>query len=244
MSAGLTPHEFAARIDHALLRPDASFADVERTCQEASHYGFASVSVNPGLVGLCAYRLADTPVAVNAAVAFPFGQLPIPAKVWEANLVLDQGATEIDYVVNLTEVKAGSVGYVATEMQQIVDVCHARDARCTVIFETCFLTDREKRVLCDVATDIRPDFVRTSTGFGSGDATPHDVELMRRHTGPNTGVKAYSATTTLSNAVTLIDLGAARIGSSEGVALIAELVGTHSREQKGGFAGDPRKPAL
>ena len=221
---------FAAMIDHTLLRPDATTEQFETLCAEAAREGFAMVAINPYPVSLCASLLAGTGVGVGAAIAFPLGQLTVAQKVAETRSAITDGATEIDYVVNMTELKAGHTEYVAEEMRRIVDACREAGVISKVIFENWYLSETEKRRLCEVALEVRPDFVKTSTGFGPGGATLEDVSLMAGIVGGAVQVKAAGGIRTLDDALAFIAAGATRIGTSSGVALAAEFAarfGTH-----------------
>ncbi|WP_051208628.1 deoxyribose-phosphate aldolase [Propionicicella superfundia] len=206
----------------SLLRAAASFADHERLCRLAVRHGIAAVAVTPAQVGLCAYRLAGTPVRVGTVVAFPLGQSSIAAKVWETDHVLAHGATEVGYVVNLTELREGNRGYVATEMQHVVDACRAGGAAAKVIVEASLLSDAQVREVCDIATDIGPDLLVTATGCAPADRPARTVELMRHHTGPGIGIEAACDIVTPAQARMLLDCGAARLLSATWPALLAD----------------------
>lgn len=223
MNESLNPQTLAKFFDHTLLKADATFEGFEKLCSEAAEYGFAMVAINPFPVPFCADQLRGTGVNVGAAIAFPLGQLSIEAKVWESIHAIEQGADEIDYVVNLTELKAGNRAYVADEMAQIVEACRSRQVISKVIFENCYLTEDEKLTLCQVAAEVRPDFVKTSTGFGTGGATFADVELMVKNVGEHVKVKAAGGVRTLADALRFIELGVSRIGSSSGVSIVDDF---------------------
>lgn len=223
MNESLNPQTLAKFFDHTLLKADATFEGFEKLCSEAAEYGFAMVAINPFPVPFCADQLRGTGVNVGAAIAFPLGQLSIEAKVWESIHAIEQGADEIDYVVNLTELKAGNRAYVADEMAQIVEACCSRQVISKVIFENCYLTEDEKLTLCQVAAEVRPDFVKTSTGFGTGGATFADVELMVKNVGEHVKVKAAGGVRTLADALRFIELGVSRIGSSSGVSIVDDF---------------------
>ena len=183
----------------------------------------ASVCVNQAHAALAAELLGDSDVEVCVTVAFPLGASSIYAKVQETRDALDHGAQEVDYVVNVTRVRAHDWDYVQEEMASIVAVCHEVGARAKVIFENCYLSSEEKVELCRIASEVGIDFVKTSTGFGSGGATPEDVRLMRENTREGIEVKAAGGIRTADDALTYLSLGATRLGCSAGIPIIEEL---------------------
>ena len=221
--ARYTLNDLARLVDHTNLRPDATRADIERLCNEARSHHFRMVAVNSVQSRLCAELLEGTDVHVGAAISFPLGQTTIAAKVFETRDALSNGADEIDYVVNLTEVKAGDWDYVREEMSQVVAACREVGAISKVIFENCLLTQGEKLRLCEIASEVLPDFVKTSTGFSSGGATVEDVRLMRGHVDPRVKVKAAGGIRTADSFLDMVRAGAERIGCSAGVAIVEEL---------------------
>ena len=183
--------QLAQYFDHTLLRADATPADFAAFCADCRRYGFAMAAINSAPVRRVKELLRGSPVHVGAAIGFPLGQTRIDVKLLETRLAIEDGADEIDYVVNLTELKAGNLDYVQREMASIVALCREKGVLSKVIFENCYLTDAEKRSLCAIAREVGPDFVKTSTGFGTGGATFADVELMVREVGP--GVRVVDA---------------------------------------------------
>ena len=173
-----TLDDLSRLIDHTNLHPDATEADMIKLCDEAKRYHFKMVAINQTQSHFCAQQLAGTDIDTGAAIAFPLGQTSIAAKVFETRDALANGANEIDYVVNLTQVKEGNWDYVADEMRQIVAVCNEAGVPSKVIFENCYLTNDEKLRLCEIARAVKPTFVKTSTGFGTEGATVEDVALM------------------------------------------------------------------
>lgn len=218
-----TRSEIAAMIDHTLLKADATRQGFEKLCKEAKEYGFAMVAINPAPVALCKELLVGSSVHVGAAIAFPLGQTTIEDKVRETEVAIGNGADEIDYVVNITQLKEGNTSYVEDEMRRIVDVCRAHDVLIKVIFENCYLTDDEKRTLASIAKEVGPDFIKTSTGFGTGGATFADVELMRKAVGDAVQIKAAGGIRTAEDALRFVDLGVTRIGTSAGIAIVNAL---------------------
>ena len=220
-----TLDDLAQLIDHTNLHADATPDDMRKLCDEARKYHFRMVAINQVQARLCAELLAGTDVHIGAAIAFPLGQTSIAAKVFETRDALANGATEIDYVVNLTEVKRHNWGYVADEMRQIVAVCNEAGVPSKVIFENCYLNDDEKVKLCEIACEVQPTFIKTSTGFGTGGATVEDVALMRANVGSGVRVKAAGGISSLADAEDFLALGADRLGTSRIVRIAKESMG-------------------
>ena len=219
----LTPNQLAAYFDHTQLRPYAVRRDFEKVCGEAREYGFAMVAINPAPVCLCKELLKDTGVHVGAAVGFPLGQNTIAAKVFETREAIENGADEIDYVVNITQLKEKKFDFIREEMASVVGVCRKEGVISKVIFENCYLTQEEKFSLCAIAREVRPDFIKTSTGFGNDGATFEDVELMKKAVGNDVKIKAAGGIRNLETALGMIDRGVSRIGSTSSVAIVEEL---------------------
>lgn len=210
----------AGLIDHTLLKPEATEADICRICTEAREYGFASVCVNPYWVPLVAKELARSEVKVCTVVGFPLGAIPKEFKIAETIACVDAGAREIDMVINIGELRGGNLDVVRAELGPIVGVAHNNGAMVKVILETALLTDEEKIAACNLAKEAEADFVKTCTGFGPGGATVHDVELMRRAVGAEMGVKASGGIRTLEDFRAMVAAGANRIGTSSGVRIV------------------------
>jgi deoxyribose-phosphate aldolase len=221
-TVGIIPedHSLAGMIDHTLLKPDATSDKIAQLCFEAKKYHFASVCVNPTHVKLCADLLKDSDVAVCTVIGFPLGATSPEVKAFETRNALDNGATEIDMVLNIGALKAGETDLVAKDIRGVVEVAHAAKALVKVIIETALLTDEEKVVACLLAKEAGADYVKTSTGFSGGGATVHDIALMRRTVGPDLGVKASGGIHTHEEAEALVAAGATRIGASAGVKII------------------------
>lgn len=224
-----TLSDLALMVDHTNLHADATEDDLRRLCDEARRYGFRMVAVNSVQSRLCAELLAGSDVHVGAAISFPLGQTSVAAKVFETRDAIQSGANEIDYVVNLTEVKAGNWSYVADEMARIVEVCCDAGAPSKVIFENCLLTQDEKIRLCEVASEVLPTFVKTSTGFSTGGATVEDVRLMREHVDARVKVKAAGGIRTADDFLAMVAAGAERIGCSASVSIMEELAARMER---------------
>ena len=210
-------------IDHTNLKPDATTAMMEKLCQEAKNYHFKMVAINQVQSQLCAQLLKGTGVDIGAAIAFPLGQTTIASKCFETQNAIENGATEIDYVINISELKAGNLQYIEDEMTQIVKICRQHNVVSKVIFENCYLTDEEKIALCKIAVKVKPDFIKTSTGFGTSGATVEDVKLMKNQVGDAVKVKAAGGIRSADTFKKMIAAGAQRIGTSSGIAIIDEL---------------------
>lgn len=219
----ITPKELAGYFDHTHLKAYAVRTDFEKLCRESREYGFRMVAINPAPVALCRELLSGSDVHVGAAIGFPLGQTTINDKASETKEAIRNGADEIDYVVNLTELKEKNYGYVEREMASIVETCREAGVISKVIFENCYLTDQEKEALCRIALEVRPDFIKTSTGFGSGGATTADIMLMKRMVGDAVKIKAAGGIRTLDTALEMIDMGVSRIGSTASVSIVEEL---------------------
>lgn len=219
------PDRIARIIDHTLLRPDATEADIARLCDEAIAYHFASVCVNPTHVRLVAEKLRHTPVKTCAVVGFPLGATTTHDKIVETEQAISAGAQEIDMVINIGALKGGDYDFVEQQIAAVVQAAHNHRALCKVIIETSYLTDAEKVMVCEFASRAGADFVKTSTGFSGGGATEEDVALMRRTVGRKLGVKASGGVRDYARARTMIAAGANRIGTSSGIDIVREALG-------------------
>jgi deoxyribose-phosphate aldolase len=220
------PHgaKIATWIDHTLLKPDATAAQIKKLCQEALQYNFAGVCVNPFNVPLCTEILAGSPVRVCSVVGFPFGATPPTVKLFETLACIDAGATEIDMVINVGALKGQAYGQVYNEILALVQVCHTRDALLKVILEMASLARQEKIIACLISQAAGADFVKTSTGYGPGGATVEDVDLMYRAVGPEIKIKAAGGIRNLQTALAMIGAGASRLGASAGIQIVQEAV--------------------
>jgi deoxyribose-phosphate aldolase len=225
LGATRIPADLARLIDHTLLKPEASETDVRRLCAEAREYGFASVCVNPTWVPLCAAELQGTSVKVCTVAGFPLGATATSAKVFEAEQSVKLGAREVDMVINVGALKSGHYAHVENEIRALAEACHRGGALLKVILECALLTDQEKVIACRLAQSAGADFVKTSTGFGPGGATAHDVELMRLVVGPEMGVKAAGGIRGYEDLQKMVAAGATRIGASASVKIIREAAG-------------------
>jgi deoxyribose-phosphate aldolase len=217
VSPGLS---IAALIDHTLLKPEATEAEIRKLCAEARHYRFASVCVNPYWVPLAAEELSGSESKVCTVVGFPLGANTTGIKAAEAAAAIQAGAREIDMVLNIGELRGGRREAVLADIRAVVQCSHASGAITKVILETGLLDDRQKVLACELAGEAGADFVKTSTGFGPGGATAEDVALMRRAAGPGMGVKASGGIRTLEDFQRMVAAGATRIGASAGVKIV------------------------
>ena len=209
----------ASMIDHTLLKPEATPAQVEKLCAEAAEYHFASVCVNPVYIPLAARLLDGTGVKVCCVVGFPLGAIAPEQKAAEAASCAAMGAEELDMVIHVGAAKAGAWALVQRDIAGVVKAAAGRTVK--VIIETCLLTDEEKVKACEAAKAAGADFVKTSTGFSTGGATTHDIALMRKTVGPEMGVKASGGIRDYATAMAMIEAGANRIGASAGIEIVA-----------------------
>ena len=206
-------------IDHTLLKPDATPEQIHRLCTEADENGFASVCVNPAYVPLAAELLKDSAVNVCTVIGFPLGMNATAIKAAEALKAVQDGADELDMVIQIGQLKSGNLAYVEDDIRAVVEAGGGKLVK--VIIETALLTDEEKVTACQLAQRAGADFVKTCTGFSGGAASVHDIALMRKTVGPDMGVKASGGVRDYASAVALIEAGATRIGTSSGVAIAA-----------------------
>ena len=217
-------------IDHTILRPDATRADIERLCQEARQYQFYSVCVNPTWVSLAWQLLDGSGVKVCCVAGFPLGAHLSETKAREASAAIRQGAKEIDMVINVGALKSGDDALVLRDIRSVVAACRDGSAKCKVILETVLLTNEEKGRACEMAIKARADFVKTSTGFSTGGATVEDVALMSRIVrAKGLGVKASGGIRTLADLCLMVEAGATRIGTSSGIKILQEAAAQANR---------------
>jgi deoxyribose-phosphate aldolase len=224
-AGGAYPQDVARLIDHTLLKPEATRAQVEKLCAEAREHGFATVCVNPAWVPLCARLLHGSATGVCTVVGFPLGATLPDVKAFEAGRTVQEGAVEVDMVVNLGALKSGDFRAVERDISGVVEAARRGGALTKVIIEAALLSDDEKVRACVLSKAAGADFVKTSTGFGPGGATAADVALMRRVVGPEMGVKAAGGVKDLQSAQAMIEAGADRIGASVGVKIVQESRG-------------------
>ncbi|MFU7517204.1 deoxyribose-phosphate aldolase [Clostridium sp. HCS.1] len=210
----LTKSELANLFDHTLLKAYATDEDFIKLCQEAKEIGAAMVAINSAPVKFCKEQLKGTNVHVGAAISFPLGQTSLEIKVAETMKAIEDGADEIDYVVNIGKVKMHDWEYIQHEMERIVSVCKEKNVVSKVIFENCYLEKDEIKKLSEIAKVVKPDFIKTSTGFGTGGAVIEDVKLMKSIVGNDVKVKAAGGIRDWDTCEKMIEAGAERIGTS------------------------------
>ena len=218
----MTKIKLARYIDHTLLKPTATFDDINRLCDEAEEYGFYSVCVNSSFVKYAARRLSQSPIKIATTVGFPLGAMSTTAKAFEASEAVRDGASEIDMVMNIGYLKSGEFFAVKTDIEKVVEAVKSinSDVTVKVILEMGYLKPDEKVSACQLAKDGGADFIKTSTGFGAGGATIEDVSLMRKLAGDVIKVKASGGIRDYKTAVSMIEAGAARIGTSSGIDIL------------------------
>jgi deoxyribose-phosphate aldolase len=226
LGGGSIGADVARLIDHTLLKPDATQDQIAQLCYEARKFAFAAVCVNPSYVQLCSQLLKETPVHVCTVVGFPLGATSPEVKAYEAQQALDDGATEVDMVINIGALKSRDYALVERDIATVARTCHTGGAILKVIIEAALLTDEEKVIACQLAKAAGAEYVKTSTGFGPGGATVHDVELMRRAVGPEMGIKAAGGIRTYEDTKAMVAAGATRIGASAGVKILQQAKGS------------------
>lgn len=219
-SKKITREQLARLFDHTNLKAFATKDDFEKLCNEAKELHTAMVAINSSPVSWCAEFLKDTDIHVGAAIAFPLGQMSIASKVAETENAIQDGADEIDYVLNVGRLKMGDLDYIEEEMTQMVAICRKYHKTIKVIFENCYLTKDEIRAAAGIAKRVKPDFIKTSTGFGTGGATVEDVKIMKETVGPEVQVKAAGGIRSWESCAAMIDAGATRIGTSSSYAIL------------------------
>ena len=224
-ASGGRPGDVAGLIDHTLLKPEATRADIERLCREAVEFRFATVCVNPTWVVLAARLLRDSPVRVCSVVGFPLGATTSDVKHYETRRAIFDGAREIDMVINVGALRSGDLRSVERDIEAVVAPCREAGVGSKVILEAALLTDDEKVAACTLAKAAAADFVKTSTGFGPGGATAADVALMRKAVGAEMGVKAAGGVKDYKALKQMVAAGATRVGASAGVRIVQESRG-------------------
>ncbi|MDO4943205.1 MAG: deoxyribose-phosphate aldolase [Lachnospiraceae bacterium] len=218
----ISKEKLANMVDHTNLKAYADDDAFKLLCDEATEYNFKMVAINPAQTERCAKYLKDSPVHVGAAIGFPLGQTTFDCKIFETKDAIEKGADEIDYVINIAELKNKDYDYIEKEMREIVAICREHHVISKVIFENCYLTDDEKVAVAKIAKKVKPDFIKTSTGFGTGGATVEDVKLMKSVVGDEVKVKAAGGIRDLKTALAMVEAGAERLGTSSGIAIIKE----------------------
>lgn len=218
----LTSTQLAQFFDHTCLKPNATNADLEKLCQEAKEIGAAMVAINTAWTAFCKEKLKDTPVHVGAAISFPLGQSGLKAKCEETKAAIAAGADEIDYVIHIGKAKMHDWEYLEKEMEAIVSICKENNVLSKVIFENCYLEPEEIVELSKIAARVKPDFIKTSTGFGPSGAKVEDVKLMKENCG-SVQVKAAGGIRSWPECKAMIEAGATRIGTSSSLKILKEF---------------------
>lgn len=219
----MTKEELARMFDHTFLKAYASRDDFIQLCNEAKSIGAAMVAINSEPVKLCKELLKGTNIHVGAAISFPLGQTTLDIKLVETKQAIDDGADEIDYVINIGKAKMHDWNYIEQEMRSIVELCHENQVICKVIFENCYLTKEEIVKIAEIAKEVKPDYIKTSTGFGTSGATVEDVRLMKETVGNEVKVKAAGGIRDWKTCQAMIKAGASRIGTSSSLKILEEF---------------------
>jgi deoxyribose-phosphate aldolase len=219
MNIMVSKEYIASIIDHTVLKADAMPEEIIKICREAKQYKFASVCINPCYVKLAAEELKGSSVKVCTVIGFPLGAASTVVKAFESKKAIEEGALEVDMVINIGMLKAGEYDYIKKDIEAVVDASKGK-ALSKVIIETCLLTDEEKIKVCKIAKAAGADFVKTSTGFSKWGAKAEDIKLMRETVGPEMGIKASGGVRNYNDAVQMIEAGATRIGASSSIKII------------------------
>jgi len=221
----LTKNEIAKMIDHTLLKATATINDIEKLCMEAKQYDFKSVCLNPAFVPKAFELLQDSEVLVCTVIGFPLGATSTAVKAFETSWAVENGASEVDMVINVGLLKSKKYAEVLDDIKEVVKAAKAKNPKVVVkvIIETCYLTNDEKIKACELAVEAGADFVKTSTGFGTGGATVEDIRLMKQTVGDKALVKASGGIRSFEDALKMIEAGASRLGTSSGVAIMEGL---------------------
>ncbi|MCH1967419.1 deoxyribose-phosphate aldolase [Paraclostridium sordellii] len=211
-------NNIANMIDHTILKAVATKEDVKKLCNEAKEYNFFSVCINPANIEFAKKELEGSSVKVCTVIGFPLGANTSEVKAFETKDAIKKGADEVDMVINIGALKDKDYDYVLNDIKAVVDAAN-KEALVKVIIETCYLTEDEKKIACELSVKAGADFVKTSTGFGTGGSTPEDIKLMREVVGPNIGVKASGGVRNQEDAKAVIKAGCSRIGASASVAI-------------------------
>jgi deoxyribose-phosphate aldolase len=212
--------EIAGMIDHSLLKPVLTDKEIIEGCKIADKYQVASVCVRPSDVKLAAEQLKRSSVLVTTVIGFPHGTTTTHTKLEEAEEAIANGASELDVVINIGKMKSGEYGYVSRDLKPIVKHAHAHDVKVKVIFENCYLTDNEIKKACEICNELDVDWVKTSTGYGTGGADPKQVKIMRENTKPTIQVKAAGGVRTLEQLIEMKELGCTRVGATATVDIL------------------------
>ena len=219
----MNKQELAKYFDHTFLKPFATNADLEKLCKEAKEIGACMVAINTTWTKFCKEQLKGTDVHVGEAISFPLGQAGLASKIAETKIAIEDGADEIDYVIDIGQAKMGNWDYIKEEMEEIVKICRENNVISKVIFENCYLTKEEIRQVALIAKEVKPDFIKTSTGFGTGGATVEDVKIMAETVDGQVKVKAAGGIRDWQTCKAMIEAGASRIGTSSSLKILEEF---------------------
>ena len=219
----MNKQELAKYFDHTFLKPFATNADLEKLCKEAKEIGACMIAINTTWTKFCKEQLKGTDVHVGAAISFPLGQAGLASKIAETKIAIEDGADEIDYVIDIGQAKMGNWDYIKEEMEEIVKICRENNVISKVIFENCYLTKEEIRQVALIAKEVKPDFIKTSTGFGTGGATVEDVKIMAETVDGQVKVKAAGGIRDWQTCKAMIEAGASRIGTSSSLKILEEF---------------------
>ena len=219
----MNKQELAKYFDHTFLKPFATNADLEKLCKEAKEIGACMVAINTTWTKFCKEQLKGTDVHVGAAISFPLGQAGLASKIAETKIAIEDGADEIDYVIDIGQAKMGNWDYIKEEMEEIVKICRENNVISKVIFENCYLTKEEIRQVALIDKEVKPDFIKTSTGFGTGGATVEDVKIMAETVDGQVKVKAAGGIRDWQTCKAMIEAGASRIGTSSSLKILEEF---------------------
>ena len=219
----MNKQELAKYFDHTFLKPFATNADLEKLCKEAKEIGACMVAINTTWTKFCKEQLKGTDVHVGAAISFPLGQAGLASKIAETKIAIEDGADEIDYVIDIGQAKMGIWDYIKEEMEEIVKICRENNVISKVIFENCYLTKEEIRQVALIAKEVKPDFIKTSTGFGTGGATVEDVKIMAETVDGQVKVIAAGGIRDWQTCKAMIEAGASRIGTSSSLKILEEF---------------------
>lgn len=225
-SDNITKEQLCKMFDHTLLKAFANMEDLKKLCLEAIQYNFGMVAINSYPVKFCKNILKETDIHVGAAISFPLGQTTIDTKLFEIERAAKDGADEIDYVINIAEVKNKNYDYIKLEMEKIVLLCKEYNLLSKVIFENCYLEKEEIVKVANIAKEIKPDFIKTSTGFGTSGALLEDIKLMKYTVGDTVKVKASGGIASWDVCKKMIDVGVERIGTSNSIKILNEFLET------------------
>lgn len=219
----VTYEEIAAMIDHSLLKPTLTDQDIVDGCNLAKEYKVASVCVRPSDLPLCRKILAGSDVLLTTVIGFPHGTTTTKTKVAESAEAIENGAVELDVVLNIGKLRSGEYDYVADDLKAVIDLAHANNVLVKVIFENCYLSREEIIKACEICNNVGADYVKTSTGYGSGGATDEDLKLMRQYANPDIKIKAAGGVRTLERAIEVRKLGVTRFGCTATCGILERL---------------------